>query len=639
MTTTTRPALYLAYQQGHLLAAFDFNEAIDGFEALRGDLPCATAFAAGALDWQRDRGPQTHGELVAHVESLLANPPQFSTTTCDGSKCADCRCNHLNTAGNVEGCTCGPMAAPHPWRKEELIEGFVVHGVREILAGRTGICPGFTGGQWDKLVDAVLHPGKLVAPSPSVEREKLTLWSPADNDGMARVAFRTGTTRMIAWSDGHWEVRATDGRSLTTGCAPLGTFPTLLAAAQHTADSSAEAWERYTWEGQETDKPRLFYWQQIAGDWYMHTAGDDGEPVVAVRAFVLDGGAGFEISAWGRVVEVHLKQPDIETAKLIALRDALKYYRQPIAMDSPPVAPTRAEVEAALHARVEHRSRSEHDTGDQAHWLGWTRPEWQAWCVDREVIPARPLKVHAETGEKPRRTFVLGIGVDVEEPCSNCGKAKRSHFGTARDCDAGMNSAAAPIPTPRQYSDAFLDECARWANEQNGQRADINDRARTRRALRGDCQLDTWYMAIRTRAAQLDAEAKESPRPHHADAAGRIPSMFPQHVTREGVATYPDGTVFTQVAPPIEKPLDPQPPSLLDCRGCGTRHLAPACAEQGQGMQAEERKPIGELCVAIADADLAWGRLGANFGHPLHIYSDDMEDALRRLREIAKAMS
>lgn len=212
------------------------------------------------------------------------------------------------------------------------------------------------------LTGPLLAAPPLEAPqSPPVARERLTLWSPADNDGMARVASRTGTTRMIAWSDGHWEARATDGGSLTTGCATLGTFTTLLAAAQHAADSSAEARERYEWEGQKPNPIKAPV---------CHNCGAPEKPHEALAIDWDDNGRATHFHEGGC-------PPAAPTQDHIA--DA-----------GEKVAPTRAEVEAALGRWMETKTHL-----SQWAWLGWKTDELLKYD-DSGVIPARPLKVHAE---------------------------------------------------------------------------------------------------------------------------------------------------------------------------------------------------------------------------------------------------
>lgn len=469
---------------------------------------------------------------------------------------------------------------------------------------------------------------RITVGSPPVARERLGEWSPVDGGGACR--FGELKVGMRACSDGTWWVRLDDGR-LKHGTATIGTFPTLLAAAQHAADSSAEARERYEWEGQEypvcadCDRPATHNEALI----FAAGVGRDARWVhdpVCPRETIPAPTPPDHLANAGKMVA---PQPRDET--MIALINELwqcidhastcpagprdsgpcDCYVPALGArvnaaigyvpESPltPIAPTQAEVEAA----IEFHSTSQIPLFAW-DYLGWTLLEyhqWQGW----KTIPARPLRTHEAAPAKPsdevrflnllddletgaceqspakiwparkalREAFAgakkelaeaiqdLNCGSDGEckpdirrgqamcskhyeeklrqeiasmlpaptpapivdvEPLINgnnasydgsfCADCHCSHAHSNRACNCpssrgfvnGHQWRKEPIP-PRVYDDAFLDECARWANEQLNATNEKSDRRHANNALTDASMCSEWAGYVRDRAAQLDA--------------------------------------------------------------------------------------------------------------------------------------
>lgn len=273
-------------------------------------------------------------------------------------------------------------------------------------------------------------------PSPPVARERLGEW----DDGRA-VSYRANAkrrARMAAYADGDWWVEGIGGK-LKRGTATLGTFPTLLAAAQHAADSSAEARELYEWKGQGDDdliackecgqpwtSAHPVIQPEVGGPWVHLTCPPVAPPpdhipqpqelvapmspakeaatLLRARARKLeDGGGGF---GTGAATEDAARRVAAEILESVAediedmgdgketFTDAARrklWEADHIADAGKMVAPTRAEVEAE---RVKWDAAS--GPLDFWEWLGWTELESDDY-EHRGTIPAHPLKVHAPT--------------------------------------------------------------------------------------------------------------------------------------------------------------------------------------------------------------------------------------------------
>lgn len=205
-------------------------------------------------------------------------------------------------------------------------------------------------------------------PSPPVARErlgrkKLTDWIEMSVTGvyMSMVRDDPHDVRMRANDDGSWFVIDGDDRVIASGIATLGTFPTLLAAAQHAADSSAEARERYEWDGQTPDNPT------------------DCKRCGASLAY---DGALF----CGAACSAMWEDGDRSTASMHTSTPP-----DHLANAGKKVAPTRVEVEAAIEAWDDTKIKLSCWIG-----LGWSESEFFEYR-NYGTIPARPLKVHAPT--------------------------------------------------------------------------------------------------------------------------------------------------------------------------------------------------------------------------------------------------
>lgn len=471
-------------------------------------------------------------------------------------------------------------------------------------------------------------------PSPPVARERLGEWTDReDGDSMRVYVERKGVLGSGVFRDGdEWTWRVWPIAVGSIGRKPIaeGTSPT-KEAAQHAVDSSAEARERYEWDGQEypvctdCDRPATHNEALI----FAAGVGRDARWVhdpVCPRETIPAPTPPDHLANAGKMVA---PQPRDET--MIALINELwqcidhastcpagprdsgpcDCYVPALGArvnaaigyvpESPltPIAPTRAEVEAA----IEFHSTSQIPL---LAWdyLGWTLLEyhqWQGW----KTIPARPLRTHEAAPAKPsdevrflnllddletgaceqspakiwparkalREAFAgakkelaeaiqdLNCGSDGEckpdirrgqamcskhyeeklrqeiasmlpaptpapivdvEPLINgnnasydgsfCADCHCSHAHSNRACNCpssrgfvnGHQWRKEPIP-PRVYDDAFLDECARWANEQLNATNEKSDRRHANNALTDASMCSEWAGYVRDRAAQLDA--------------------------------------------------------------------------------------------------------------------------------------
>lgn len=524
-------------------------------------------------------------------------------------------------------------------------------------------------------------------PSPPVEREKLGEWRPWCGVRVSTLRLRTSQpnicgVRVYEEDDGfHWYVWPVDG----PGSAPIaqGTAPT-MEAAQHAADSSAEARERYEWEGQEYP-----------------VCADCDRPATHNEALIFAAGVGRD-ARW-----VHDPVCPRETIPAPTPPDHL-------ADAGKMVAPTRTEVEAAISAWC---AIAYSEAGEVYHWLGWTHREWCEYKTGSGTIPARPLRTHEAAPAKPsdevrflnllddletgaceqspakiwparkalREAFAgakkelaeaiqdLNCGSDGEckpdirrgqamcskhyeeklrqeiasmlpaptpapivdvEPLINgnnasydgsfCADCHCSHAHSNRACNCpssrgfvnGHQWRKEPIP-PRVYDDAFLDECARWANKKMGCKDHPRDRRFALEALgqsatqmrHNDSACD-WNDAVRTRAAQLDAV----PTPPKAERLTdeecyRLYRRDPRQWEawwRTFHLTYPIGKGEQAVPAPIVDTLSPVNGTRAPDAVRAAVEALVKCEHPSANTMFVEDIGVCELCGSVAAGRHAW---------------------------------